>query len=79
VSALQRLYKERVQANSDALDGSRYAMVGSGLDLRVGRSLKYWRRPLNRILLSLAHGFSHRISRLGNPDFCGDGPLTGLT
>jgi hypothetical protein len=45
----------------------------------MGRSLKYPRVPHNRLLLSLAHGFGHRIARFGNPDFCGDGPLPGLT
>jgi Protein of unknown function (DUF1552) len=33
----------------------------------------------NRLLLSLAHGLGHRIERFGNPNFCGDGPLPGLT
>jgi hypothetical protein len=27
-------------------------------------------------LLSLAHGFGHHIKTFGNPDFCGDGPLS---
>ena len=35
--------------------------------------------PHNRLLLSLAHGFGHHIETFGNPDFCGDGPLSGLT
>ena len=50
-------------------------LVGGGLDFRMGRSVKYGRVPHNRLLLSLAHGFGHRIQRFGNPDFCGDGPL----
>ncbi len=32
----------------------------------------------NRLLLSLAHGMGHHIDKFGNPDFCGEGPLTGL-
>jgi hypothetical protein len=35
--------------------------------------------PHNRLLLSLAHGFGHHIERFGNPDYCGDGPLIGLS
>ena len=54
-------------------------MVGNGLDFQMGRSLKYQRVPHNRLLLSLAHGFGHHIERFGNPDYCGDGPLSGLT
>jgi hypothetical protein len=53
-------------------------LVRNGLDFRRGRSLKYSRVPYNR-LLSLAHGFGHRLARFGNPDFCGDGPLPGLS
>ena len=29
--------------------------------------------------LSLAHAIGHPIERFGNPDYCGDGPLTGLS
>jgi hypothetical protein len=29
--------------------------------------------------LSLAHGFGHRLTKFGNPDFCGGGPLPNLT
>jgi hypothetical protein len=28
---------------------------------------------------SVANGFGHRITRLGNPNFCGDGVLGNLT
>jgi len=35
--------------------------------------------PHSRLLLSLAHGFRHRIPRFGNPDFCGDAPLPNLS
>jgi hypothetical protein len=31
------------------------------------------------LLLSLAHGFGHKIERFGNVDYCGDGPLSNLT
>jgi hypothetical protein len=42
-------------------------LVGGGLDFRMGRSLEYPRVPHSRLLLSLAHGFGHRIARFGNP------------
>jgi len=45
----------------------------------MGRSLRYSRVPHNRLLLALAHGFGHRITRFGNPNFCGDGVLRNLT
>lgn len=67
------------QGNSHTLDNIPFVLVGGGLDFRMGRSLKYGKVPHNRLLLSLAHGFGHRIERFGNPDFCGDGPLDRLT
>jgi Protein of unknown function (DUF1552) len=67
------------KGNSHTLDNIPWVMVGNGLDFQMGRSLKYGRVPHNRLLLSLAHGFGHRIERFGNPDYCGDGPLNGLT
>ena len=45
----------------------------------MGRSLKYARVPHNRLLISLAHGMGHSITRFGNPDYCADGPLSSLT
>lgn len=52
-----------------------FVLVGNGLDFPMGRSLQLGKTPHNRLLLSLAHGFGHRIEKFGNPDFCGDGPL----
>jgi hypothetical protein len=66
------------KGNSHTLDNIPFVLVGNGLGFRMGRSLKLKRAPHNRLLLSLAHGFGHHIDTFGNPDFCGDGPLTGL-
>ena len=67
------------KGNSHTLDNIPFVLVGNGLDFRMGRSLKYPKLPHNRLLLSLAHGFGHRLDRFGNPNFCGDGPLPNLT
>ncbi len=67
------------KGNSHTLHDIPFVLVGNGLGFKMGRSLKYGRLPHNRLLLSLAHGFGHRIERFGNPDFCGDGPLPNLT
>jgi hypothetical protein len=45
----------------------------------MGRSLKLKGVPHNRLLISLANGMGHDINSFGNPDYCGDGALTGLT
>jgi hypothetical protein len=67
------------QGNSHTLDNIPFVMVGNGLNFRMGRSLKFPKVPHNRLLLALAHGFGHHIETFGNPGFCKDGVLTGLT
>jgi hypothetical protein len=67
------------KGNSHTLDNIPFVLVGGGLDFRMGRSVRYPNVPHNRLLLSLAHGFGHRIARFGNPNFCGAGPLPQLT
>ena len=67
------------KGNSHTLDNIPFVLVGNGLDFQMGRSLKYSKAPHNRLLMALAHGFGHHLETFGNPAFCGDGPLTGLT
>lgn len=67
------------KGNSHTLNDIPFVLVGNGLGFKMGRSLQYQRVPHNRLLISLAHGFGHRIEKFGNPDFCGDGPLPNLT
>lgn len=67
------------KGNSHTLDNIPFLMVGGGLGFQMGRSLKLPKVPHNRLLVSLAHGFGHHIETFGNPEFCKDGPLTGLT
>lgn len=67
------------QGNSHTLDNIPFVLVGGGLNFRMGRSLQYKDLPHNRLLLSLAHGFGHRLQQFGNANYCGDGPLPDLT
>lgn len=67
------------QGNTHTLDNIPWVLVGNGLDFKMGRSLKYQRQPHNRLLLSIAQGFGHNVTRFGNPNYCGDGPLSNLT
>ena len=64
------------KGNSHTLDDIPWVLVGGGLDFKMGQSLKFKKVPHNRLLLALAHGFGHRITKFGNPDFCGAGPLS---
>lgn len=63
------------KGNSHTLENIPFVLIGGGLGFRMGRSLKYKSTPHNRLLLSLAHGFGHQITRFGNENYCGDGPL----
>jgi len=64
------------KGNSHTLDNTPFVMVGNGLDFKMGRSLKFPKVPHNRLLLSLAQGFGHKIEKFGNPNFCGGGALS---
>jgi hypothetical protein len=64
------------KGNSHTLDNIPFVLVGNGLGFEMGQSIRFRRVPHNRLLLALAHGFGHEIEKFGNPDFCGDGPLS---
>jgi len=67
------------QGNSHTLDNIPFVLVGNGLDFKMGRSLKFNKVPHNRLLMSLSNAMGHPIERFGNPAYCKDGVLTGLT
>jgi Protein of unknown function (DUF1552) len=64
------------KGSSHTLDNIPFVLVGGGLDFQMGRCKKFKNVSHNRLLMSLAHGFGHDLKTFGNPDFCGDGPLT---
>ena len=67
------------EGNSHSLDDIPWLMVGNGLGFTMGRALDYKGLPHNRLHLAIAHAMGHTgLVRFGNPDYCGDGPLTGL-
>jgi len=67
------------EGNSHSLDDIPWVLVGNGLGFTMGRSLDFRGQPHNRLHLAIAHAMGHTgLLRFGNPDYCGDGPLTGL-
>ena len=66
------------KGNSHTLDNIPFVAVGGGLGWRMGRALKFPKVPHNRLLLAIAEAMGHPMKTFGNPDYCGDGPLTGL-
>jgi hypothetical protein len=63
------------EGNSHTLENIPFVLIGGGLGFEMGKYVHYQGVPHNRLLMSLAHGFGHRIERFGNPDLCGAGPL----
>ncbi len=59
--------------------GEAFVFVGGGLGLKMGRAVKENRVPHNRLLLSISEAMGYPEKTFGNPDYCGDGPLTGLS
>jgi hypothetical protein len=63
------------QGNSHTRNNIPFVALGNGLDFKMGRSLKLKGVPHNRFLITLAHGFDHRIEKFGNPEHSAGGPL----
>ncbi len=67
------------EGNSHSRDDIPWVLVGGGLGFTTGRGLEFPGVPHNRFLITLAHAMGHTsLVRFGNPDHCGEGPLTGL-
>jgi hypothetical protein len=64
------------KGNNHSHDNTPFVLVGGGLDLKMGRALKFNNEPHNRLLLSFAHAMGHPLERFGNPDHCASGPLS---
>ncbi len=67
------------KGNDHSHDNIPFVLVGGGLGFRMGRSVKFPLVPHNRLLISLAHAFGHEIQHFGNPSYCSEGPLAGIT
>jgi hypothetical protein len=68
------------EGNSHSHEDIPWVLVGGGLGFRTGRAVQFPGVPHNRLLVSLAHALGHEsLASFGNPDYCGAGPLAGLT
>jgi hypothetical protein len=66
------------KGNSHTRNNIPFVLVGGGLGWRTGRALDFGRVAHNRLLMSFCEAMGHPVASFGNPDFCEDGPLTGL-
>jgi hypothetical protein len=63
------------KGNNHTLDGIPLVLVGGGAGFQMGRTLKFDNVPHNRLWMSIANAFGHKIDAFGNPRFCERGPL----
>jgi hypothetical protein len=67
------------EGNSHSRNDIPWVLIGGRLGFTAGRAVEFPGVPHNRFLLTLAQAMGHTgLVRFGNPDHCGEGPLTGL-
>ncbi len=67
------------KGNSHTRDNIPFVLVGGGLGFDTGQAIRYRSTPHNRFLMTLAAAMGHPVESFGNPDFCNEGVLTGLS
>lgn len=67
------------KGNSHTRDNIPFVFVGGGLGIRGDQALDFGRTSHNRLLMTIAERMGFPQKTFGNPDFCGDGVLTGLS
>lgn len=67
------------KGNSHTHNDIPFVLVGGALGFKMGQALDYKKVPHNRLLLSICEAMGYPMKSFGNPDYCGDGALTGLT
>lgn len=66
------------KGNNHTRNNIPFVMVGGGLGWKTGLAHDFKRVPHNRLLMSFCEAMGHPVESFGNPDFCGEGVLTGL-
>jgi Protein of unknown function (DUF1552) len=67
------------KGNSHTRDNIPFVLVGGGLGFKMGQAIDYGKVPHNRLLMTFCEAMGHPVKSFGNPDFCSDGALTGLS
>jgi len=67
------------KGNNHTRNNIPFVLVGGGLGYNMGRAIDFENVPHNRLLLSFCEAIGYPEESFGNPDFCTDGPLTGLS
>jgi Protein of unknown function (DUF1552) len=67
------------KGNSHTRDDIPFVMIGGGLGFKTGVAAGFDSVPHNRLLMTISAAMGFSEKSFGNPDFCGDRELTGLT
>lgn len=67
------------KGNSHTRDDIPFVLVGGGLGFQMGQSIRMTKTNHNRFLMTIAAAMGHPVESFGNPDYCTEGVLTGLT
>ncbi|RCS49436.1 DUF1552 domain-containing protein [Bremerella cremea] len=67
------------KGNSHTHNDIPFVLVGGGLGFKMGQAIDYKKVPHNRLLMSMCEAMGYPLKSFGNPDYCGEGALTGLT
>lgn len=63
------------KGNNHTLNDIPFVLAGGGAGFPMGRARRFDRVAHNRLLLSIAHAFGHRLDTFGKPELCDGGPL----
>ena len=67
------------KGNSHTRNNIPFVLVGGGLGFKSGQAIDFKGVPHNRLLMTLAAAMGHEVKSFGNPNFCGDGILSGMS
>lgn len=67
------------KGNSHTRDNIPFVIVGGGLGFKTGQAIDFKEVYHNRLLMTFCAAMGHPVDSFGNPDFCGDGVLSGLS
>lgn len=67
------------KGNSHTRDNIPFVLVGGGCGFEMGRAMDFKGVPHNRLLMSFSESMGIPVKSFGNPNYCEEGPLSGLT
>ena len=64
------------KGNSHTRDNIPFVLVGAGCGFEMGTAVDFKGVPHNRLLMSFSESMGFPVKSFGNPNYCGDGPLS---